>query len=87
MEKIHKSELFVVPQFERVQKMRAVIPEWMSELASNQMLVIGLPPVLGPWSDAVPLVVGGHMITEFIKPPENPQLPLGDGRGNPDTPS
>jgi shikimate kinase len=23
----------------------------------------------------------------FIKPPENPQLPLGDGRGNPDTPS
>jgi putative MATE family efflux protein len=26
-------------------------------------------------------------LSAFIKPPENPQLPLGDGRGNPDTPS
>jgi len=34
------------------------------------------------FSDKIITRMGG----DFIKPPENPQLPLGDGRGNPDRP-
>ncbi len=39
---ILKEELVAVPQYERVAKLREVVPEWLSELESDQILIIGL---------------------------------------------
>jgi len=66
MQGIKKSELFTVPQKDRVKTLETTAIEWMNELKAGEQLVIGLPKVLGKWPECIPLMVGPGMQDQFL---------------------
>jgi hypothetical protein len=61
-----KEENFTVPQYERVGKLREVVPAWLEEVEPEQALIIGLIPIGGNWSQVELAIVGPHMVENFV---------------------
>lgn len=66
MNGLKQQELYVVPQKERVQQLETTVISWMDKLAPEERLIVGIPHVLGPWTSAIPIVVGPNMQGEFL---------------------
>jgi hypothetical protein len=63
---IRKTELFTVPQKERVRALETHVVSWMNDLQPNEQLVVGLPKVLCKWGECTPLIVGQGMQSQFL---------------------
>jgi hypothetical protein len=61
-----KHELFEVAQEDRVVALRHNGVIWMDSLSDGEILIIGLPEILGKWDTCVPLVVSQGMQEAFL---------------------
>ncbi|HWU24415.1 MAG TPA: hypothetical protein VN086_01515 [Candidatus Paceibacterota bacterium] len=66
MKGLKQHELYVVPQKERVQQLEATVISWMNKLSPEERLIVGIPQVLGEWTNSIPVVVGPNMQGEFL---------------------
>jgi hypothetical protein len=66
MSGIKKTALFKVPQKERVTALETHVIPWMNQLDPGEQLVVGLPQVLGKWSECDPVIVGRGMQEQFL---------------------
>ncbi len=61
-----RSKLFDPPQKERVSALRSAVSEQLHELEPDELLVVGIPAVLGSWEKCVVLTLGSQMENQFI---------------------
>tara|TARA_R110000824_G_scaffold401771_1_gene615527 strand:+ start:221882 stop:222262 length:381 start_codon:yes stop_codon:yes gene_type:complete len=58
-------KLYDPSQRERVSVLRSAVSEHLHKLEPDELLVVGIPAVIGPWEKCVVLILGSQMEDQF----------------------
>lgn len=61
-----RSKLYAAPQEERVSALKSAVQEQLRELEPDELLVVGIPAVLGSWEKCEVLALGSQMEDHFV---------------------